>query len=118
MNPANLDEYQNCVEKCAATDYGDPQAVKVHNRAVQKMYEIVEQAVREGAEAIKILATLLDHPLAARWLAFQLLEKANVDTEVENKCLSIINGMANAGSADSYGAGVWLEKWKQNRNRA
>jgi hypothetical protein len=118
MNAVYLDDYQNCVEKCATTDYGNPQSVKIHNQAVQKMYEIVEQAARQGEETINTLATLLDHPRAAKWLAFQLLEKANVDSNVENKCLSIINGMANTESADSYGARIWLEKWKQNRNRA
>ena len=111
-------EYRECAERCARTDYGDPASVADNNRAVDRMYEIVRQAVQEGTEAVNQLVSLLDEPVPARWLAHQLVEIARLPRDVEDRCFAIIEGLATGDGLEVMGEPMWLKEWKVKKNRA
>ncbi len=108
---SRLDRYKEYAQICARLDYSDRRTILVNNRAVDKMYEIVESAVQEGPDAVAELACLLEEPLTAPWISHQLLERALVPPEVERRCLSIIEGLA----LDSIGEQMWLAEYKNKK---
>ena len=114
-----LDQYRKCAEICSKTESGNKSSIRANNRAVKKMYKIVNAAVRQGQSAIDALSTLLDEPLSGPWLAHQLLEKATVRPEVERKCLSIIWRLATEDSREQIqqrGEQIWLKKWYEKKS--
>lgn len=116
MSP--LVQYRKCAETCSKIDYGKKATVRANNRAVDKMYKIVYEAVRQGQSAIDELSTFLDEPLSGPWLAHQLLEKAAVSPEIERKCLSIIWKLAtqeNGKLGQQMGEKMWLKKWYEKK---
>ena len=106
--------YRECAATCQETDYGDKSSVRRHNRAARTMYEIVGAAVRN--DVISAFVPLLDDPVCSKWLAHQLLEKADVDAEVEQRCLRIIEALAASDSADAMGEQIWLRDYKKRTN--
>ena len=112
-----IDEYRECVRICAEIEYSDITSVKRSNKAVDKMYQIVEKANNEGVGAIADLATLLDEPDCAKWLAHQLVEKATITKEIENKCFAIVEVLAKGDGPDAFGEQAWLEEHRDHGNR-
>jgi hypothetical protein len=55
-----IDEYRKCSDICALTDCSDKKSVRIHNKTVSQMYEIVKIASLKGPGYIEILAVLLD----------------------------------------------------------
>lgn len=111
-----IDEYKKCAQICKNTDYGNKSSVKAHNLAILKMYQIVQAVDKKGSNEVEKLATLLDDDIAKHWLAYQLIEKINVNSNIEKKCLSIIRKIADdKNSIESFGARKWLEKWGKDK---
>jgi len=77
------------------------------------MIRILEKAAQEGADAIARLFPLLDEPLCAEWLAFQLLKREEVTAEVKAKCLKKIESIAAGDGTEALGAQMWLNEWKR-----
>jgi len=109
-----MDKYKQYASICALTDYADKKSVRRHNQAANAMIKIVEQATQEGLPSIERLFPLLDDPICAKWLAFQLLERAKVNSDIKTKCLKIIGSIATGEGATAFGAKTWLNKWNAN----
>ena len=117
MNTNMLDEYRKYAEICKQTNYEDKNSVRKHNRAAKKMIKLTKNAVKDGLETIRLLASLLDDPVTKEWLAYQLLENENLDVDIENKCIAVIREIATSNtSVNSFVARNWLEK-KRNKKR-
>ena len=113
-----LDQYRKCAEICSKIDYANKASVRANNRAVDKMYKIVNEAVKQGQSAVDELTILIDEPLPASWIAHQLLEKATVSPEIEKKCLSIIwKSATQEGGKPSQQMGeqMWLKQWHEKK---
>lgn len=113
-----LEQYQKCAEICSKTDYRNKASVRANNRAIEKMYKIVVEAIEQGPSAINELASLLDDSLSAPWIAHQLLEKTTVSPEIERKCLSVIrNSVMEEGSrpGQQMGEEMWLKRWNDKK---
>ena len=65
-------------------------------------------ATLEDADETKCLLTLLDHPLAAPWVAFCALEKGHLDTVDQTRCLALLRALAGRQDLDGMGARIWL----------
>lgn len=111
-----LDDYRECAQVCEAVNYADKTSVERCNEAVSKMYLIVEEANRKGQNAIIELATLLDEPGPAKWLAHQLVERAKITHEIRNKCFSIVEKLANGNDANAFGEQIWLKEHRDREN--
>jgi hypothetical protein len=81
------------------------------------MYQIVRSVVSDGPDAIDELARLLDDPGAARWLAHQLVECAELTKATEDKCFAIIEELAKDDGPEGMGEQIWLEEWKPKKGR-
>lgn len=110
------EEYIKCAEICAQIDYSDKKSVRANNRAVDKMYRLVERAKFEGPESIAGLIDLLDHSLAGSWIAHQLVERVNFDIEIAKKCFEIIEPLAHGESANALGETWWLAENRKKFN--
>jgi hypothetical protein len=108
-----LEEYKKCAEICQDTDFGNKRSVRAHNAAVDRMYEIVEQASMDGSEAIANLISLLDDDISSKWIAHHIIEKAEVDPGIRKKCFKIIEKIASIDGPDAFGEKIWLEEWKK-----
>jgi hypothetical protein len=113
MDKNTLDEYRECAEICSC----NKNSVRKHNRAAKRMLKLTEQAVKEGSETIRLFASLLDDPVTREWLAYQLLEKSNLDIDIEDKCISVIKEIAASNiPVNSFAARNWLEKREAGKN--
>lgn len=110
-----IEEYIDCATTCAKTDYGDKTSVAAHNRAVNRMYKIVDTAVAEGSESITTLTALLDHDIAAPWIAHQLVERANPGTTIIAKCFAIVEDLASGDGATAMGEQFWIDEWSHKK---
>lgn len=112
-----IDQYRECARVCSTIDYADKSSVKRSNKAVDKMYQIVQTANNKGPQSIADLATLLDEPDCAKWLAHQLVEKAAITKEIKNKCFSIVETLAKGESAEALGERLWLKEHRGHESR-
>ena len=102
---------------CNAIDNADELSVKRNNKAVDRMYQIVQLANNKGPETVAELATLLDQPDCAKWLAHQLVEKAAITKEIKNKCFAIVETLAKGETAAALGERMWLKDNRGHENR-
>ncbi len=110
------DEYIKCAEICAQIDYSDKKSVRANNRAVDKMYSLVERAKVEGHESVAVLIDLLNHPLAGSWIAHQLVERIDINIELAKKCFKIIEPLTEGKSANAMGERMWLTEYQKKFN--
>jgi len=71
------------------------------------MYEIVKIAAAKGPSEIERLAVLLNEKKSAKWIAHQLVEKAELQSEIENKCFKIIESYAKGNDADAISPAIY-----------
>jgi hypothetical protein len=102
-----IDEYRRCAEIC----HDKKCSIQANNRAVSKMYRIVDSATESGSKAVAELFQLLDDPLAAHWIAHQLLERASVPLRIERRCLKLIKESAKSSIGDQY----WLRQYTERK---
>lgn len=67
----DLNQYIELVNTAEKIEYDKPNSVKASNSAVDKMYLLVRSASNAELES---LFELLEHSLAKKWLAHQLIE--------------------------------------------
>ena len=111
-----IQEYLELTKTCALTDYGDKNSVRLHNKSVNRMYEIAEKIGNEQTiETIDDFAKLLDiaDNKTNVWTAVHILERMSVDKKIEEKALQIIKRQADGESADAMGFKIWLDNYKR-----
>ena len=114
-----IEEYKELTKNCASTVYGDKKSVRLHNKSVKGMYEIVEKIGNEQTtETIKDFIKLLDIADNSTniWAATHLLERIPVDKKTEEKALSLIQKVASGESAESMGFKLWLEEYHKRKS--
>ncbi len=111
-----IEEYKKFSEICENTDYSNKQSVKKHNKAVNGMYKIIEKVAQKGQSSVDKISQLLDDKISRKWVAFQLLEKVQVTSDIELKCLSIIEDIASGDGAEAMGSRIWLDEWKAKKD--
>jgi hypothetical protein len=112
---ALVDEYKTLPKNCYEIDYSNPDAIKLNNESVKRMYKIVQQLNKDfGPKGIDKIKPLLDvtEYRTNLWLAVHLLEKAKPDQETEKKALGIIERFANGNDILAAGYKSWLQAWK------
>ena len=105
-----INEYKKMTFICSQIDYSDMRSVKCNNKAVDRMYEIVNLIKKEYAEeGIYRFSKLLDIETDRTniWAAVQMLEKFTVDSITEEKALNIIKKDAET----SIGMQYWLKDY-------
>jgi hypothetical protein len=77
---------------------------------------MVMQAISDPS-ILTDLIPLLDEPLPAKWLAFQLLELVAVADDISQRCLKIIKSLAEnrSGGAETMGIRIWLREYEAAR---
>ncbi len=113
-----IQEYIELTKNCASTDYEDKKSVRLHNKSVDRMYEIAEKVGYEQTkETINDFSKLLDiaENKTNIWAATHLLERIPVDKKVEEKAISIIQNVANGETGESMGFKMWLENYNEKR---
>jgi hypothetical protein len=111
-----IQEYIELAKTCASTDYGDKKSVKLHNKSVDKMYEIAEKiGYEQTTETIDDFAKLLEinEYKTNVWAAVHILERIPADKTTEEKALKIIKQQADGDSADAMGFKIWLDNYKK-----
>ena len=109
-----IDEYKQMASICHNIDYANKKSVKLNNKSVTRMYQIVDKikaefgdnGVFEFAKLIYITQDRVD--LCA---AIQMLEKMQVDKDTEKKALAIIKEEAK----DSLGHQYWLNSYQDKK---
>lgn len=112
---ALIDEYIQMASICNNVDYSDKKSVRNNNKAVDKMYEIVQIINTDfGKDGISEFIKLIDETEneANLWASVQMLEKMTVDKITEEKALRIIEQEAK----QSIGMQYWLRDY-QNHHR-
>ncbi|MEO9257084.1 MAG: hypothetical protein ABI207_01810 [Crocinitomicaceae bacterium] len=113
-----IQEYLVLTKTCASTDFGNKKSVRLHNKSVDRMYEIVEKiGYEKTTETIEDFTNLLDvaDNKTNIWVATHLLERIPVDKKAEGKALNIIQQVASGESTESMGFKIWLENYNKKR---
>ena len=113
-----IQEYIELTKICASTNYEDKKSVRLNNKSVDRMYEIVEKiGYEQTTETIDDFAKLLDitDNKTNIWAATHLLERLPADKKTEEKALIIIEQVASGESSESMGFRIWLENYQEKR---
>ena len=105
-----IEEYKRNTLICSKVDYADKKSVQANNKAVSKMYQIVNLIkIGFGEEGVIKFKKLLDitENRTDLWVAVQMLEKFNLDKESETKALKLIREEAK----NSMGMELWLKNY-------
>lgn len=111
---ALIDEYKQMVSICNNVDYSDKNSVRNNNKAVDKMYNIVQTINTDfGKDGVAEFTKLIDETeneinLCA---SIQMLEKMTVDKITEEKALRIIEQEAK----QSIGMQYWLRDYRNHK---
>ena len=111
-----IQEYLELTKTCASTDYGDKKSVRLHNKSVDRMYEIAEKiGYEQTTETIADFAKLLDikDNKTNVWAAVHLLERIPSDKITQEKALKIIKRQADGDTAEAMGFRIWLDNYKK-----
>lgn len=107
-----IKEYKEQAVICATTDYSNKDSVKSHNKAVNRMYQIVDtvysQFGLEGLDGFSRLLDLVENGTNV-WAAVHIVEKMNPDPKIKEKALSIIKKVASENNAQGLGFRHWLK---------
>ncbi|WP_299155913.1 hypothetical protein [uncultured Christiangramia sp.] len=110
-----IEEYKKQAKICSEIDYSNKMSVKKNNRAVKRMYQIVESISLKNNSNEKLrFYQLLDFEenKTKIWAAVQILEKLEVDSKTEKKALNIIECAAKGEDGNSLGFKYWLKNYK------
>jgi len=111
-----IQEYIGLTKTCSSTDYGNKKSVRLHNKSVDRMYEIAEKiGYEQTTETIDDFAKLLDiiDNKTNVWAAVHLLERIPSDRTTEEKALQIIKKQADSDTAEAIGFRIWLDNYKR-----
>lgn len=102
---------------CQSTDYANPKSVIRNNKAVTRMYQIVEEIqAGYGPTGVIEFSKLMDdsHDRADLWASVHMLEKMTVEEQTEAKALSIISTEA----MQSLGMEQWLRMYLEKKKHS
>lgn len=105
-----IEEYKEMTSICNQIDYSYKKAVNKNNKAVDKMYQIVNTINSEfGENGFREFSKLIDitKDKTNLWASVHMLEKMQVDNLIEQKALEIIKEEAK----DSIGMEYWLKQY-------
>ncbi len=111
-----IQEYLELTKACASTDYADKKSVRLHNKSVDRMYEIAEKfGYEQTTETIDDFAKLLEinENKTNVWAAVHILERIPADKKIEEKALKIIKNQAEGDSAEAMGFKIWLDNYQK-----
>lgn len=111
-----IQEYIDLTKICASTDYADKKSVRLHNKSVDKMYEIAEKiGYEQTTETIDDFSKLLDvtDNKTNVWAAVHILERIPTDKTIEEKALKIIKQQSDGDTAEAMGFKIWLDNYKR-----
>ena len=111
-----IQEYLELTKVCASTDYADKKSVRLHNKSVDRMYEIAEKiGYEQTTETIDDFAKLLEinENKTNVWAAVHILERIPADNKIEEKALNIIKNQADGDSAEAMGFKIWLDNYQK-----
>ena len=109
-----IEDYKRQTKICHATDYVEMDSVKRNNKAVDRMYEIVELiSKRNNSSEIEKFSKLLkdNENRTNLWSSVHLLEKLNSDKRTKKEALKIIKKVAKGESAEAMGFQLWLKEY-------
>lgn len=109
-----IQEYIELTKICASTDYGDKKSLRLHNKSVDRMYEIAEKiGYEQTTETIDDFVKLLDVTdyKTNVWAAVHILERIPADKRLEEKALKIIRKQTDGNSAEAMGFKIWLNNY-------
>jgi hypothetical protein len=105
-----IEEYKQMAFICHNTDYADKKSVTRKNKAVDRMYQIVESINSKfGESGVTEFAKLIDFKQSGTdlWSSVHMLEKMSFDNQTEKKALIIIQKEAK----QSLGMEYWLKSY-------
>lgn len=108
-----IDEYRRCAATCSHTDYSDSASVELHNRCVERMYQLVNESIEGGTT--HIFYPLLDDHISAIWISHHLVELSDLPPEVIQKCFTIVEARAAGSNAEALGERLWIKEWKSKK---
>jgi len=111
-----IQEYLELTKVCASTDYADKKSVRLHNKSVDRMYEIAEKiGYEQTTETIDDFTKLLEinENKTNVWAAVHIMERIPVDKKIEERALNIIKYQADGDSAEAMGFKIWLDDYKK-----
>ncbi len=111
-----IEEYRNLPKICAKIDYADKKSVKANNKAVSRMYKIVDLLNQDsiGFARFKELLDINEYKTNL-WVATHILEKMNPEKDTERKALNIIQDAAAGNDILALGYQTWLKNYKKNK---
>ena len=110
-----IDEYKKMVSICHGIDYADKKSVKLNNKSITRMYQIVDKIKAEfGEHGITEFAKLIGikQDKVELWASIQMIEKMGIDKGTEKKALKIKREAAK----NSPGLQYWLKSYKDKKN--
>jgi hypothetical protein len=118
MKKGVIEEYKELTATCSRTDSSNKASVRQHNKAVTRMYKIVDEISKSQTQELLNqfieLLNIADNKTNI-WAAIHMLERLNIDNETEAKALSIIKAESEGDSADALGYKIWLNTWAENK---
>lgn len=110
-----IEDYKRQTKICSEIDYSDKNSVKKNNKAVNRMYQIVELISESNKQSeIEEFSKLLNDQenRTNLWSAVHLLEKLNFDKKTEKEALKIIEKAAKGNTSEAIGFQYWLKEYK------
>ena len=107
----SLEEYKKCVDICSKIDYANKKNINANNRAVKKMYSLLNEIKQNNKDDIKYFYELLGNEMAGKWFSHQLLELFQVDPKIEKMALKIIKKLSRKEVGEKY----WLNDYKKRK---
>jgi hypothetical protein len=113
-----IETYKEQVSICAQVNYLDKKTVKANNDAVKKMYKLIETLKGDfSQEDVRQFSSLLDisDQNTNLWVAAQMLERLQLEKDIEQKALSVIKLTVNSERPEALGFQMWLKDWKAKK---
>ena len=101
-----IEEIENLAIQCTKIDYSNPESVKEHNNAVDKLRELISN-LNDDASIMK----LLNNKNTCSCVAFQSLEQPEkLSKEIYEKAIDILREISCKNSIESMAAEMRLEE--------
>ena len=113
-----IEEYKKQTKICSEIDYSNKSSISKNNKAVKRMYEIIQIISQNSNEQeIDTFSQLLKDKenKTHLWSAVQILEKLKVKKEIEKEALEIIEDASKGEDANALGFKYWLKHYKSNK---
>jgi len=100
------EEIENLSAQCLETDYSNPQSVKEHNSAVNKIRELISNINNE-----ETIIQLLNNKSTNSWVAFQSLEEpGKLSAEIYKKAINVLKIISKESNPESMAAEMRLKE--------